>query len=161
MPRASKAAMTWGSASLSVTIRWIAEVSQTREGPLPELDRAGHHGDLPGAFDHEGVDAGLALVEAARAVVDGEGIDTEEQVVEPQLAQQLVGHRPDDLVGLGAGDVAEGDGACGRSTISVAMLSALLMIVSDGCSGRSARSWRAESRRAAVGVVVPPSKATT
>ena len=54
---------------------------------------------------------GLALVVAARAAVDGEPVDTQEQVVQPQLAEDLVGQRPDDLVGLRAGDAAERDGA--------------------------------------------------
>ena len=49
---------------------------------------------------------------------------------------------------------------CGRSTISVAMLSALVTTVSDGCSPM-ARSWRAASCRAVPDVVVPPLKPTT
>ena len=49
----------------------------------------------------------------------------------------------------------------GRSTISVAMLRALVTTVMAGRSLEVARSARAASRRAVVLVVVPPLKATT
>src|SRR5512138_605482 len=49
----------------------------------------------------------------------------------------------------------------GRSTISVAMLSALVTTVIAGRSDDVARSDRAASRRAVALVVVPPLKPTT
>ncbi len=50
---------------------------------------------------------------------------------------------------------------CGRSTISVAMLSALVTTVIAGRAEVAARSARAPRRRATAEVVVPPLKATT
>ena len=49
----------------------------------------------------------------------------------------------------------------GRSTISVAMLSALVTTVIAGRSAELARSARAARRRAVALVVVPPLKPTT